>query len=87
MWDWVKWLIGKGLNLMVIQEPEVDTRQYSLQVMLDEARGKLKCAHNRFDIADDPDLIDCAIFTLKAEEKRYDYILKQIKHYQKQASL
>lgn len=87
MWNWFKWLIGKVLSLMVMQEPEVDTKQYSLEVMLAEAQGRLKCAHNRFAIADDSDLIDCAIYTLKAEEKKFDYILKQIKHYQEQASL
>jgi hypothetical protein len=87
MWACFKRLLGKVLNLMVIDEPEADTRQYSWEVMLDEAQGRLKSAYNRFSLVDDPDLIDSAIYNLKAEEKRYDYILKQIKQYQKQASL
>lgn len=86
MWAWLKWLVGKGLTLMVIDEPETDTRQFSPEAMLEEAQGRLKSAYNRFSIVDDPDLIDSAIYNLKAEEKRFDYILKQIK-YQRQASL
>ncbi|MGI5920308.1 MAG: DUF2508 family protein [Syntrophomonadaceae bacterium] len=87
MWTCFKRLAGKVFNLMIIEEPGIDTRQYTLEAMLEETRDKLKCAHNRFAIADDPDLIDSAIYMIKAEEKRFDYILKQVKQANKQSSL
>lgn len=80
MRTWLKHLIYQINNLIIVKEPNTDTGNYSLEVMLDDAQQALKNAHNRFAIANDPDLIDYAIYSILASEKRYQYILKQIKH-------
>lgn len=53
---------------------------------LEELRGEmaavgqaLKEAYDRFDCADDPDLIDACIYEINALKARYNYILRCIK--------
>lgn len=47
--------------------------------LLRQAQEELDQAHNLFSRVDDPDMIESAIYYLKAAEKRYDYLLKKIK--------
>jgi hypothetical protein len=42
-----------------------------------KAYSDLKAAENYFDNADDPDLIDFAIYDLEAAKKKYSYMLKK----------
>ena len=39
----------------------------------------LECANSRFDYASDPDLIDSSIYEFNAAQKKYKYLLSQIK--------
>lgn len=40
----------------------------------------LKSTYSRFENITEPDLIDCTIFELNAIQKRYKFLLKQIKN-------
>ncbi|MGN0481360.1 MAG: YaaL family protein [Lachnospiraceae bacterium] len=39
----------------------------------------IEMAYSNFENAVDPDLIDCYIYQLNSEQKRYRYLLKQAK--------
>lgn len=41
----------------------------------------IEMAYSNFENAVDPDLIDCYIYQLNSEQKRYRYLLKQAKKY------
>lgn len=51
----------------------------SLAVVVEEARVEWSAARRYFEIVSDPDLVDQAIFTLQAAEKKYTYLLKLVK--------
>ncbi len=53
-------------------------------VLLNEialTRTALDTAISNFENVIDPDLIDCYIYQLNSEEKRYKYLLKQAKEF------
>jgi len=52
-----------------------DSNAYAEDVK--RAFSDLKAAENYFDIVDDPDLIDFAIYDLEAAKKKYAYMLKK----------
>ena len=43
----------------------------------------LESVYSKFENVTEPDLIDCTIFELNAIQKRYHYLLKQIKELEK----
>jgi len=47
--------------------------------LLQQAHRELLEAHSRFSMAEEAELIDCAIYSLKAAEMRYDYLIRRIK--------
>lgn len=42
-------------------------------------KAALDAAYSNFDNATDPDLIDCYIYQLNSEQKRYKYLLQKVK--------
>ena len=42
-------------------------------------RLALECAYSKFDYACDPDLIDSSIYELNAAQKKYKYLLGELK--------
>lgn len=48
--------------------------------ILKQAQQELEEAYNVFTLAEEPDMIDFAVYKLKAAEKRYGYLLKRIKN-------
>jgi hypothetical protein len=42
-------------------------------------KAALSAAYANFDNATDPDLIDCYIYQLNSEQKRYKYLLQKAK--------
>jgi hypothetical protein len=42
----------------------------------------LLAAYSNFDNATDPDLIDCYIYQVNSEQKRYKYLLQKAKEYE-----
>ncbi len=58
------------------QEPnEYMTDEYALQ----QAHQELQQAQNCFANSDDPEMVEYAIYKIKAAEKHYDYLWKRIR--------
>ena len=49
---------------------------------IDMTREALNAAYSNFDNATDPDLIDCYIYQLNSEQKRYKYLLQLAREYE-----
>lgn len=75
---WQKWWMITGCS----REEE----EYSLPAMIKEAGVELEQAYALINRVTDPDMVDYAVYTLKAAEKRYDYLYKQIKQQIKRPS-
>ncbi len=71
-------LWNKAWEHLLLRE-EVVNKEISNEEMLNEAHQKLTEARNLFARVDDPEMIDYAIFNLKAAEKRYNYLIKIMK--------
>lgn len=63
----------------VLNNDDQDKADYSNQELLKQAHLELMCAHNLFTRVVDEDMVDCAIFSINAAEKRYNYLIKKIK--------
>lgn len=53
---------------------------YNEKYLLDEinmTKEALNAAYSNFDNATDPDLIDCYIYQVNSEQKRYKYLLEK----------
>lgn len=72
-----KWW-GKALDFLVLQESR-DEVHLTDEELLDSAHQELVQALSLFAQAEDPAMIDSAIFRLKAAEQRYDYLVRRIK--------
>jgi len=53
---------------------------FSDRELLKEAHQELMCAHNMFARVVEEEMVDCAIYSINAAEKRYNYLYKKIKH-------
>ncbi len=71
LWEKTKNYIG------LKEEPATDC--YSPEQMLELAKQELDSAYNLFSRAEEPEMIEYAVFNLKAAEKRYDFLIKQAK--------
>lgn len=67
----------------VMDSDESDADRYSLDQMVREACDELKQAHDLLDRVHEPDMVEYAVYSLKAAEKRYDYLIKQIREQRK----
>jgi len=47
--------------------------------LLQEAQEQLNEARNLFARVEDPEMVECAIYSLTAAEKRYNYLIKTFK--------
>jgi len=55
---------------------------YDEKYLMEEIRlskNALDVANSNFDNAVDPDLIDCYIYRVRSEEKRYDFLISKAK--------
>ena len=68
---------GSYLRLREDQQPENEI--ISDEIVLQQAHQELQQAQNWFANLDEPEMIDYAIYKIKAAEKHYDYLLKRIK--------
>ncbi len=73
-------IVGMAKRLLVEQDP-VDQELSSHDVIdaILAAKEEWLAAREYFDNATDPDLIDHAIFSIEAAERKYMYLLKQAK--------
>lgn len=53
---------------------------------IEKTKLALESAHSNFENASDPDLIDCYIYELNSEQKRYKFLLRQAKELEQQGS-
>lgn len=72
-------IIRAGGWLSLSPVPEQNESGYSQDQMLDEAHQALVQAQNLFSRVDDPDMIEYAIYTMKAAEERYDFLIRSMK--------
>jgi len=76
-----KWsrLCSLILAYRVVPDENRDRGDYSNQQLLKQAHMELMCAHNMFARVLDEEMVDCAIFSINAAEKRYNYLIRKIK--------
>lgn len=73
------WTRTRRLIRECLRPSSKDHESISDEELLQQAHRELLEAHNHFSAVDEPELIDCAIYTLKAAEIRYDYLIRRIK--------
>lgn len=61
------------------QETEEERERAALTNQLHETRCAIQRTYLQFNSTGDPDLIDAAVFDLKAEQARYSYLLRRLK--------
>ena len=67
--------------------PKKNKTEYdSLLVDIEKTKIALDSAYSNFESASDPDLIDCYIYELNAMQKRYKFLLRQVKEIDKNQS-
>ncbi|MEN6327752.1 MAG: DUF2508 family protein [Syntrophomonas sp.] len=64
---------------MFLQDDITSSVDMSDEAMLKEAYREMMEAENLFSRVEDAEMIDYAVFNLNAAEKRYNYVLKQIR--------
>ena len=69
---------AKTKELICMKEEPI-SNPYGAEEMLVQAKGAGSAYNRYFPLAEDPDLIECAVYNLKAAEKRYDFLIKQVK--------
>lgn len=67
------------VGTMLERLPESTPSEISLTDEVEQARIEWQLARRYFETVTDPDLIDYAIYNLKAAERRYSYLLKQVR--------
>lgn len=70
---------------MELQAQPAEEKPFSEEQMVEEAHQALIQAQNLFARVEDPDMIDYAIYSMKAAEERFDFLVKAIKSHQGQA--
>jgi hypothetical protein len=81
-YDNIKVMVQKAAALastMLEQWPAAKSPEVSLTDEVERARIEWQLARRYFETVTDPDLIDYAIYNLKATERRYSYLLKQVR--------
>lgn len=76
------WNFAKKLLVEPFEETEsvdINDDEFILQALL-EAKEDWLAARSYFENVVDPDLIDHAIYTIEAAERKYMYLLKQAKN-------
>lgn len=67
--------------------PKKNKTEYdSLLVDIEKTKIALDSAYSNFESVSDPDLIDCYIYELNAMQKRYKFLLRQVKELDKNQS-
>lgn len=62
------------------RETEEEQERAALTNQLHETRCAIQRTYLQFNSTGDPDLIDAAVFDLKAEQARYSYLLRRLKN-------
>jgi hypothetical protein len=70
------------LKILECESEDKPARKTDEIQLLQEAHEQLDEARNLFARAEDPEMVECAIYSLTAAEKRYNYLLKRFKNKQ-----
>ncbi len=68
-----------NLKAELIVTKEIEKPMNNIYINLETARKEWEDAKNIFENVSDPDLIDYAIYNVEAAQKKYSYLIKQIK--------
>jgi hypothetical protein len=72
LYSWLK-------TCRLLNENVQENIEYSDQELLKTAHQELMWAYNMFARVVDEEMVDCAIYSINAAEKRYNYLYKKIK--------
>lgn len=61
-----------------------ETKYGSLLADIEKTKLALDSAYSNFENVSDPDLVDCYIYELNALQKRYKFLLRQVKEIDQQ---
>lgn len=70
----------KAVKWVLVKEKATDDYGWADEKLLEQAHKEWLKAQRIFDEASDPDLVEFAVYYLKACEKKYSYLLKQVKN-------
>jgi uncharacterized LabA/DUF88 family protein len=74
-----KCLLTKAKQILESSQPKEITNIITDEQLLEGAYQELVEARCLFTQAQEPDMVDYAVFRLKAAEQRYDYLIRRIK--------
>ena len=63
-----------------------ESKYGSLISDIEKTKVAIESAYSNFENVSDPDLIDCYIYELNAMQKRYTFLLRQVKEIEKKDS-
>ncbi|MGR6837242.1 DUF2508 family protein [Syntrophomonas erecta] len=75
---WSDWF-NKLWDCLVMKEEDILEGSYNDYEMVEQAKKELEQARNLFTRVEDPDMVEYAVYNLKAAEKRFDYLIKRLK--------
>ncbi|MBQ4283966.1 MAG: YaaL family protein [Lachnospira sp.] len=71
--------------MRLLKKKETPVVSYNEKYLMDEinmTKLALETAYSNFENATDPDLIDCYIYKVNSEQKRYQYLLARAKEFE-----
>ena len=71
---------------MKIFAKKEESKYGSLISDIEKTKVAIESAYSNFENVSDPDLIDCYIYELNAMQKRYTFLLRQVKEIEKKDS-
>ena len=81
---------GMNLKRFINLKKEKEPMSYEEKYLLEEiatTKIAIDVAYSNFDNAIEPDLIDCYIYQLNSEQKRYKYLIERAKEAQFKSEL
>ncbi len=73
----LKNLVPMALGLMV--SPETDVKPIRDEDLMKQAMKELNQAYNVFSNVSDPELVEIAVLNIKVAEKRFDFLVRELK--------
>ncbi len=64
---------------LLVASPEAEVKSAKQEELIKQAREELSQAYNIFSNVSDPELVEIAVLNIKAAEKRFDFLIREIK--------
>lgn len=83
----VNWtgLLGSAVNRHAPKDSDKNAAHKDLQSQVDAAHREWQAAQQYFQMVSEPELVDHAIYTLEAAQRKYRYLIRQLRQAQGQA--